>query len=262
MGRAAKRQQSNIALVHSAENDKKARASGPQLKKKWTLHDLNSIKPITKNQQRAYEYWQEGYNLVLAGAAGTGKTFSAIHLSLMSLLDKDSNFPEYNSIDIIRSIVPTRDIGFLKGDNDEKVEVYEDVYHSLFDEMFPYKNCYSNLKEIGKVNFCPTSFNRGKTFNDSLMVVDEFSNMNFHELDSTITRVGENTRIIFSGDVAQTDLIYKKNDTSGFVPFMDIVKSMPRQFKIIEFDTDDIVRSGLVKDYLIAKNVIDSFALK
>lgn len=262
MGRAARKQNNNIALVHNADIDKKARASGPQLKKKWTLHDLNTIKPITKNQQRAFEYWQEGYNLVFAGAAGTGKTFSAIYLALLSLLDKDSNYPEYSTIDIIRSIVPTRDIGFLKGDNEEKVEVYEDVYHSIFDEMFPYKKSYENLKEIGKVRFSPTSFNRGKTFNDSIMVVDEFSNMNFHELDSTITRVGDNTRIIFSGDIAQTDLIYKKNDTSGFVPFMDIVQSMRNSFKIIEFDTDDIVRSGLVKEYLVAKNVLDSFALK
>ena len=110
---------------------------------------------------------------------------------------------------------------------------------------------YGNLKAQESIKFWSTSFIRGTTLDNSIVIVDEFQNLNFHELDSIITRVGENSKIMFCGDASQTDLT-KTNDRNGIVDFMSILRKMP-SFDIIEFGVDDIVRSGLVKEYIIAK---------
>jgi phosphate starvation-inducible protein PhoH len=110
---------------------------------------------------------------------------------------------------------------------------------------------YGNLKSQDSINFWSTSFLRGTTLDNAVVIVDEFQNLNFHELDSIMTRVGQDSKIMFCGDATQSDLV-KTNDRNGIVDFMNILRKMP-SFDIIEFGIDDIVRSGLVKEYIIAK---------
>lgn len=110
---------------------------------------------------------------------------------------------------------------------------------------------YGNLKTQGTISFWSTSFIRGTTLDNSIILVDEFANLNGHELDSIITRVGEDSKIMFCGDATQSDLI-KTSERNGIIDFMKVLRVMP-SFDIIEFDVEDIVRSSLVKEYLTAK---------
>ena len=200
---------------------------------------LETIEPLTPNQKKV---WQSDKNLVLSGSAGSGKTFLACYLALDDMFKK-----EFSKIVIVRSTVSTRDIGFLPGNEKEKVEVYEAPYIGVFTELLSRGDAYSILKFKGRVEFKPTSFIRGTTITDAVIIVDEIQNLSFHELDSVLTRVGDNCRIIFCGDFKQSDL-----GRNGMKDFMNILSSM-EEFDMIEFTTDDIVRSGLVKNYLIAK---------
>ena len=110
---------------------------------------------------------------------------------------------------------------------------------------------YGNLKAQNTIDFWSTSFIRGTTFDRAIIIVDEFQNLNFHELDSMITRIGQDSKIMFCGDATQTDLV-KQNERNGIVDFIRILRNMP-SFGIIEFGADDICRSGLVKEYIISK---------
>ena len=240
-----------MAKKRSTDHD----SNGPQVRKKFHLKDLRKIQPLTDNQTKLFETWKDNSSLsfFLYGSAGTGKTFTAMFLALHDLLDTNST---YDKIIVVRSTVPSRDVGFLPGDIDEKTEVYEEPYISICDELFPWSKSYENMKKADKIEFMPTSFLRGTTFDNCILVVDECQNMNYQELDTVITRIGKNTKVYFCGDCKQNDLIHKKTDTSGFEDFRRVVSSLREWFHSIEFTRDDIVRSRLVKDYIIAKETL------
>ena len=186
--------------------------------------------------------------MLLHGVAGTGKSFIALYKALEEVLDKSNQF---NNIVIVRSAVPSREIGHLPGDEREKTEVYQAPYIDICTDLFGRSDAFQRLCEQGVINFMITSFVRGITLNNSIIIVDEAQNMNDMELNSIITRVGENSKIIFCGDFRQTDL-YKKTDMSGLKKFMVIADMMP-SFQVIEFDVKDIVRSDIVREYIIAR---------
>ncbi len=216
--------------------------------KRVRIDDLLSFCPITTNQEKTFKAFKEGNNLILHGIAGTGKTFMSLYLALEEVLDKSTLV---NDIFIVRSIVSTREMGFLPGDEQEKVSIYEAPYRSICRELFNVRDAYDSLKSQSTIKFISTSFIRGITINDSIVIVDECQNLNFHELDSIITRVGRNSRIIFCGDYTQTDLT-KENDKKGILRFMEIIKHI-KEFNTIEFDIEDIVRSDFLRSYIIAK---------
>jgi len=201
---------------------------------------LQEIEPLTKNQLKAFESEK---HLVLHGVAGTGKTFISSYLAFDDILKN-----LFSSLVIIRSAVPTRDIGFLPGNEKEKSSVYEEPYKDICIELFQRGDAYEILKTKGLVHFMTTSFIRGVTLRDAVVLVDECQNMSFHELDSIITRIGENCRVIFCGDFRQSDL-----DRNGLSEFIRILKAMD-EFTLIDFEAADIVRSGFVKKYIIAKS--------
>ena len=215
------------------------------------LDDLLQFEPITLNQEKCYEAWDEGFNLVLTGTAGTGKTFNAIYMALEDVLDKDT---EYDKLIILRSMVPTRDMGFLPGTKAEKEEAFTAPYKSICYELFGDKASYNKMITAGQIQFESTSFIRGVTFDNSIIVVDEMQNLNFHELDSVITRVGKHTKIIFSGDYKQSDFKYD-DEKLGIVRFLQIVEQL-KNFEIINFGWEDIVRSDFVRDYIMTKEML------
>jgi predicted ribonuclease YlaK len=215
---------------------------------------LLDIEPITETQKKFYNAYDNNKHLVAHGVPGSGKTFSSLYKALQEVLDETN---DKETVYIVRSLVQTRSIGFMPGSESEKQGYFETPYRSMVKHMFQlpsevdFDMLYDNLKSQKTIKFYNTSFLRGLTFDDCVIVVDEFSNMNFHELSSIITRVGENCRIIFSGDAEQTDLI-STNEKNGIHDFMRILQIMP-SFDIIEFGVDDICRSGLVKEFILAK---------
>ena len=227
-----------------------------QMKRKKPIGNnyLLDIEPITDNQKKLFDSYAEGKHLVTYGTAGTGKTFISLYNALADVLDEST---PYERIYLVRSLVSTREIGFLPGDHEDKADIYQIPYKNMVKYMFQmptdadFEMLYGNLKAQETIKFWSTSFIRGTTLDNAIIIVDEFQNLNFHELDSIITRVGENSRIIFCGDASQTDLV-KTNDRNGIHDFLNILRKMP-SFDIIEYGIDDIVRSGLVKEYIIAK---------
>lgn len=208
---------------------------------------LLKVEPITENQKRTFSAFYSNKNLMLHGVAGTGKTFISMYLALESTILQKTSKP----VVIIRSVVPTRDIGFLPGSMEEKIAVYEQPYEAMCSELFGVKNAYSELKKRGFVEFSTTSFLRGLTFHNNTIVVDECQNLSFSELDTVMTRIGTGCRIIFCGDFRQSDL-YKQNEREGLKRFMNVVNRM-NSFELIEFEKEDIVRSALVREYIEAK---------
>ena len=212
------------------------------------------VKPLTDNQKTAFAQYAEGKNLLLHGAAGTGKTFITMYLALQEVLDEST---PYDKIYIVRSLVPTREIGFLPGDHEDKSALYQIPYKNMVRYMFSmpddnsFEMLYDNLRAQETISFWSTSFIRGVTLDNAIVIVDEFSNLNFHELDSMITRIGEDSKIMLCGDITQSDLV-KDSEKSGISDFIRILQEM-QEFACIEFGIDDIVRSGLVKSYLINK---------
>lgn len=200
---------------------------------------LHDIEPLTRNQVLAFESER---NLVLHGVAGTGKTFISCYLAF-----DDMTKGVYKQLIIIRSAVPTRDIGFLPGSEKEKASVYEEPYKDIAVELFQRGDSYEILKTKGLLHFMTTSYLRGITLKDAVIIVDECQNMSFHELDSIVTRVGTNCRVIFCGDFRQADLA--KN---GLQDFIRVLKAMD-QFDLIDFEIKDIVRSDFVREYITAK---------
>jgi len=223
-------------------------------KKPLSTGYLLGVEPITDNQKVLFDSYTAGKNLVAYGAAGTGKTFVTLYNAIKDVLDDST---PYEQIYIVRSLVATREIGFLPGDYEDKSDIYQVPYKHMVKYMFQmpsdadFEMLYGNLKSQDTIKFWSTSFLRGTTLDHSIILVDEFQNLNFHELDSIITRVGENSKIMFCGDATQSDLV-KTNDRNGIVDFMNVLRKMP-SFDIIEFGIDDIVRSGLVKEYIVAK---------
>ena len=227
-----------------------------QIKRRKPLNSelLIDVQPLTVNQKNFFEEYENAKQIIAYGAAGTGKTFVALFLALREVLNEHT---PYEKVYIVRSLVATREIGLLPGDHEDKSSLYQIPYKNMVKYMFEmpsdadFEMLYGNLKTQETIKFWSTSFLRGTTLDNAVIIVDEFQNLNFHELDSIITRVGENSRIIFCGDASQTDLI-KTNEKNGIIDFMSILRKM-ESFSLIEFGVDDIVRSGLVKEYIIAK---------
>jgi predicted ribonuclease YlaK len=219
---------------------------------------LLNIEPLTENQEKLFASYAEGKHLVAYGAAGTGKTFIVLYNALKDVLDERT---PYEKIYIIRSLVQTREIGFLPGNHGDKSALFEIPYKNMVKYMFQlpseenFEMLYGNLKTQGTISFWSSSFLRGTTFDNSILIVDEFQNMNGHENDSIITRVGENCKIMFCGDASQSDLV-RQNERNGIHDFIKILQIMP-SFDFIEFGIEDVCRSGLVKEYLIAKHSLN-----
>lgn len=209
---------------------------------------LKTIEPLTDNQDRMFDSYLSGKNLLLHGVAGTGKTFISLYLALRDILE---DYDDKTKVVIVRSIVPTRDMGFLPGSQKEKSKVYEAPYYAICNELFGRGDAYDVVKGKNQVEFISTSFIRGTTLNDCIVIVDECQNLTFHELDSIITRIGSNCRVVFCGDFRQTDL-WRENEKRGILDFIKVIKGMS-SFDLIEFNEEDIVRSELVKEYILSK---------
>ena len=230
-----------------------------QMKRKKALGSeyLLDIDPLTDNQRKLYDAYAEGKHLIAYGCAGTGKTFITLYNALREVLDERT---PYEKIYLVRSLVATREIGFLPGSYEDKSDIYQIPYKNMVKYMFQmpsdaeFEMLYGNLKAQETIKFWSTSFLRGTTLDNSIVIVDEFQNANFHELCSIITRIGENSKIMFCGDATQSDLI-KTNEKNGVIDFMKILRTMP-SIDIIEFGIDDVIRSGLVKEFLIAQHAL------
>jgi predicted ribonuclease YlaK len=216
--------------------------------------NLISVKPITDNQKIVFETWKKKQNQFLFGCAGTGKTFVSLYLALQDVMNLQT---KYDKVVLVRSLIPTREIGFLPGDEEDKAALYQVPYANMVQFMFQQPNeqafnmLYDKLKQQGSLYFLSTSFLRGLTFDNSIIIVDECQNLNFHELDTIITRVGQDSKIVFCGDFGQSDLS-KTNEKNGLHDFLRILEEM-EEFNCVEFDIGDIVRSGFVRNYLIQK---------
>ena len=223
-------------------------------KKEINYSDLVQIKPITDNQKQVFESWKDGRNQFLFGCAGTGKTFVSMYLAFSEVLKNET---PYDKVIMVRSLIPTREIGFLPGDEEDKAALYQVPYANMVQFMFKQPNeqafniLYDRLKSQGSFYFLSTSFLRGLTFDNSIIIVDECQNLNFHELDTIVTRVGQDSKIMFCGDFMQTDLS-KVNERNGLHDFLRILEEM-EEFNCLEFNIGDIVRSGFVRNYLIQK---------
>ena len=223
-------------------------------KKEIGYSNLTKIKPITDHQKEVFESWKKGQNQFLFGCAGTGKTFVSLYLALQDVLKNET---PYDKVVVVRSLIPTREIGFLPGDEEDKAALYQAPYSNTTQFMFEQPNeqafsmLYDRLKAQGSFYFLSTSFLRGLTFDNSIIIVDECQNLNFHELDTIITRVGQDSKIVFCGDFSQTDLT-RTNEKNGLMNFLQILQEMD-EFNCCEFDIGDIVRSGFVRNYLIQK---------
>ena len=211
--------------------------------------ELKRVEPLTKNQKTTFQAYNQDKHLMLHGIAGTGKSYVSMYLALNEILNGSER---YKKLYIVRSVVPTRDMGFLPGSNRDKTRVYEAPYYAICTELFGRGDAYECLKTKGFVEFISTSFIRGITLNDSIVLVDEMQNGTLHELDSVITRVGSNCRIIFCGDFTQSDFVHDR-DRNGLPMFMKIIKNI-KSFEFVEFDKQDILRSDLVRDYIIEKD--------
>ena len=227
-----------------------------QMKRKKPINAdmMREIDPLTDNQKVLFDSYSKNQNIVAYGAAGTGKTFITLYNALRDVLDPST---PYEKIYIVRSLVATREIGFLPGDHEDKSSLYQLPYVSMVKYMFEmptdseFQMLYGNLKAQETIDFWSTSFIRGTTLDKAVIIVDEFQNLNFHELDSIMTRVGADSKIMFCGDATQSDLI-KQNERNGIIDFMRVLRLMS-SVDLIEFGVDDIVRSGLVKEYILAK---------
>lgn len=229
----------------------------PQIKKKFHYKDMIGVQPLTPTQRLFFEAIKDNpdRHQCLIGSAGTGKTFLSLYSALKEVLDP---YSQYEKVVIIRSVVVSREIGILPGELEDKVAPFEVPYIQLCDDLFSeVSKSYENLKEIGKIEFHTTSYIRGTSFHNCIIIFDEFQNESEHNISSVITRVGQNCKLILAGDVKQSDLIYNKYDVTGFSEILPILKNMPDYFDIHEFGHDDIVRSGMVKRFIIEKEKIN-----
>lgn len=209
---------------------------------------LEHIEPLTQNQDRAFRAFGDGQNILMYGVAGTGKTFLGLYFGLSELFAGNCR-----QVIIVRSAVASRDLGFMPGSLSEKMEVYEAPYKDICRELTGRADVYDTLKKKGNIDFMSTSFLRGLTFDDVVLVVDEAQNLSDHELNTVMTRVGQNCTVIICGDHRQDDLkMGKKGPATGIHNMIDIAEAMP-SFDLIEFEIGDIVRSGFVREYIITR---------
>lgn len=234
-------------LERAATANAKAWEEGPTKRKTWSRHDLKHIQALTPTQHDMLHDYMEGNNLVAHGSAGTGKTFVALYLALNDMLSHDS---EIDKIIIIRSAVPTRDLGFTPGTLEEKAALYEAPYQDMFTDLLGRSSTYQDMKDARRVEFQTTSYIRGVTWDNAVVIVDECQSMTFHEINTVMTRLGKNSRIIMCGDLPQTDL-RKKHEVTGMDVMLRITARMGH-FSNIQFTHHDIVRSDFVKSWIIA----------
>lgn len=244
-GRQAELETLSLALVQNG----RAMEEGNK-RKHWSKHDIKKIQPLTPTQDDMFHAWYNNKHICAHGSAGTGKTFLALYLAINQIIDK-----KQNRIIIVRSAVPTREIGFLPGTVEEKLVQYELPYHDIMCELVGRNSTYQDMKEVGLIEFMSTSFIRGLTWDNAIVIVDEGENMTFHEIDSIMTRIGENSRIIFTGDTKQTDLDGKKGGYCGMQDALNVFNKM-QEFESMEFTKYDIVRSDFVKSWIIASEEV------
>lgn len=235
-------------LEEQATNNTMAIKEGPTKRKKWSIHDMINVKALTPPQQDMIKSYIEGYNIVGHGSAGTGKSFIALFLAFSDVLSKETRT---DHVIIVRSIVPSRDIGFLPGTEDEKFAPYEKPYIQLLHTLFNKSNTYDNMKEVGLIEFETTSFIRGVTWDNAVIILDEIQNMNWEEINSVMTRLGHNSRVIAIGDYVQNDLYRSKYDTSGIEKLLRVAAKI-EDIEMVKFTKEDIIRSGFVKDWICA----------
>lgn len=245
--RARKKDVEFLETVIENNNDAIVSYSGKQKAKRWSQHDLKDVKPLTQTQTILFESWIEGRNPVCIGSAGTGKSFCSIYLALNDILNKAS---PRNRLIIVRSSTATKDQGFLPGTLEEKSEPIEAVYRDLVNNLIG-RSVYDHMKEAGLIEFKTTAYLRGLTWDNAVILLDEIQSLDLHEIYSTITRIGSNTRVICAGDFLQNDLVNHRHIQSGLKDFLTIVRKVP-EFEIINFTHDDIVRSKLIKQFIIA----------
>lgn len=220
---------------------------------KLRIEHLITLEPLTKSQEDVFSSWKDGFNLVLSGSAGTGKTYISTYLSLLDIMDK--NKPEQKLV-IVRSAVPTRDMGFLPGTLEEKEDAYKAPYYSILTDLFEDKDAWRKIEIAKQIEFLTTSFIRGITLTDCVVLIDESQNLTYHELCSVITRLGNNCRIILCGDYYQSDFT-RTGDRDGLQRFTKILENM-KLFDHVEFTWEDIVRSGLVRDFIMTKELVEN----
>lgn len=211
--------------------------------------DLIDLKPLTDTQADFFDAYEDGgIAFMLYGSAGTGKSFIALHRAIREVLDPESGIKK---IIIVRSVVQSRNMGFLPGTVEEKLEPFELPYHDICADLLNRSDAYEKLKDMGKIEFLTTSFLRGSTFNNCIVIFDEAQNETFAGFSTVLTRLGMNSKIIVCGDGLQNDLLHSKTDISGFRDAVAVTRTM-EDFRSFKFTTDDIVRSGFVKSWLIA----------
>lgn len=220
---------------------------------KLRIEHLITLDPLTKSQEAVFASWKDGFNLVLSGSAGTGKTYISTYLSLLDIMDK--NKPEQKLV-IVRSAVPTRDMGFLPGTQEEKEDAYKAPYYAILSQLFEDKDAWKKIEVAKQIEFLTTSFIRGITLTDCIVLIDESQNLTYHELCSVITRLGHNTKIILCGDYYQSDFT-RNGDREGLEKFTKILENM-KLFDHVEFTWEDIVRSGLVRDFIMTKELVEN----
>jgi len=239
----------DLSKYNQPSNDKVVQGAQSN-RLKMRIEDLKTFKPLTENQSLFFDSYRVGeYFMMLSGSAGTGKSFIALYKALEEVMDKGNSF---NQVLIVRSAVQTRDVGFLKGSLEEKTSLYEEPYVQICATLFGKKDAYQRLKEQGYIEFTTTTAMRGMSFDNSVVILDECQNCTFQELDTVVTRIGHQSKILFVGDTGQNDLLKKSSEVSGMPDFIRIANSMD-EFCRIHFTSADIVRSSLVKQYIIAK---------
>jgi len=236
-----------VELTQALYLNGRAMQEGPK-RKTWSRHDLKFVKPLTPAQEEMFRDFIEGNNVFAHGSAGTGKSFVALFLAMQEMLRVES---QIDRVIIVRSAVPARDVGFLPGTLEEKNAVYEQPYRDIFADLFGKKSTYDDMKDAGYIEFVTTSFIRGMTWDNAIVVFDEVQNANWEEANTVMTRIGDSSRIIICGDVKQNDLLYKKMDKTGISTLLEVTKRMP-DFTNVTFTRHDIVRSDFVKQFIIA----------
>jgi phosphate starvation-inducible protein PhoH and related proteins len=248
-GKTKRRYDENVIELEAARTNIKAQKEGPR-KKSWSVHDLKAIKPLNESQRMLMESYFMGNHVVAAGSAGTGKSFLALYMALNTIFSKEF---DQDKVIIVRSIVTTgKDIGALPGELHEKLAPYEAPYRDICARLTGKPSAYDDMKDSGKLEFQPTTFVRGLTWDNAVVIIDEIQNNSLEDISSVITRLGENSRLIVCGDGAQNDLVHSRTQKSGFADMLRIFKQM-ESVDVVFFSPNDIVRSGMVREWLMAK---------